>query len=90
MTMPNAGHAPPPCFTALAPSHAEGEWEARERGAPAPYRINASLWEQLGTSIRPSTPQHYGRCDDVAPQRPLYDWRPRCALEDCRRYGKAS
>ena len=57
----------------------DGSW--RVRSSPPPYRINASLWEELGSSIRRSTPQHYGRCDEAMPTRSLYEWRPsRCSL----------
>ena len=54
--------------------HAAGGW--RRRPGPAPYRLDASLWTEMGTSISRRTPQHYGRCDDVAPNRSLYEWSP--------------
>ena len=73
--------ARPACFTPQS-DYTDGRWVARDRArTPPPYRIKASLWEQLGTSIRGSTPQHYGRCDDAMPSRPLYDWVPQgCSL----------
>ena len=59
-------------------SYADGRWVP---GRARPYTINVSLWEHLGTSIRRSTPQHYGRCDEVKPSRTLYTWRPNaCGL----------
>ena len=62
----------------LDASYALGEWVP---GRARPYTINTSLWEKLGTSIRRSTPQHYGRCDEVKPDRALYEWRPSgCSL----------
>ena len=61
--------------------YTDGAWVRRSDAQPRPYRILPALWASIGTSIKPSTPQHYGRCDDVAPDRPLYDWRPhRCTL----------
>ena len=58
--------------------YADGKWVP---GRDRPYTINASLWESLGTSIRRSTPQNYGRCDEVKPSRALYTWRPSaCSL----------
>lgn len=65
---------------------ADGRWVQRSPHTRAPYRLNASLWGRLGTSITQRTPQHYGKCDDVAllesRPRPLYDWEPHtCSLE---------
>lgn len=61
---------------------AQGRWRPRALDEPRPYRINATLWAQAGTSISPQTPQHYGRCDDVEPTRTLYDWEPHtCSLQ---------
>ena len=54
--------------------HTSGSW--RPTASPPPYRIDASFWEAIGTSIKPSTPQHYGRCDDVEPNRTHYEWSP--------------
>ena len=68
------------CFTPRT-DYSEGTWRPRAAGPTNRYRINATLWEELGTSIRRSTPQHYGRCDDVMPNRTLYDWVPHdCSL----------
>ena len=68
----------PSCFTENAASHADGEWWPR-RGA-RPYTIKPKLWEDLGTAIKRSTPQHYGRCDEAVPNRSLYEWRSASCL----------
>ena len=58
--------------------YADGHWVP---GRPRPYRLPVSLWGELGVNINGRSAQHYGRCDDVAPDRTLYDWRPQhCEL----------
>jgi hypothetical protein len=69
-------------FSGSRGDYTDGRW--LPRAGPPPYRINMSLWEAIGTSIRRSTPQHYGRCDDAVPNRSLYEWRP----SSCGRPGR--
>lgn len=63
------------CFSTSLDTYASGSWHPSTSRRP-PYRIEASLWDSLGTNIRRSTPQHYGRCDDVEPNRTHYEWSP--------------
>lgn len=69
-----------PCaFGAHNIEYVDGSWQPFSERR---YKIVPSFWEQLGTAIRSSTPQNYGRCDRVQPNRSLYEWRPRsCSLE---------
>ena len=73
------------CFDApersLPTRYAEGTWE--ERTGKARYRIPPHFWEALGTGIRNSAPQNYGRCDSALPNRTLYEWKPNgCSLQE--------
>ena len=71
----------------------DGAWAAQPL-LPRPYRLNATLWGKVGTSITSRTPQHYGRCDDVAQvttPRTLYEWEPRgCTVRPAPRCTPAS
>ena len=61
-------------------AYTDGAWVPRMRAPP--YRLNASIYKPAGLKISAVTPQHYGRCDDVATQRQLYEWQPsRCWLQ---------
>ena len=74
----------PHCFDGFPPrvnAYAEGEWvESAARDANR-YRIDRKFWPSIGSKVHADLPQHYGRCDDVQPQRKLYAWRPsQCSL----------
>lgn len=68
------------CFESCASCnlHTVGRWVQRD--APAPYRLNYSLWATMGLSGPPaSSSQHYGLCDDRMAKlgqgpRHLYEW----------------
>ena len=62
-------------------AYTDGAWVPHSRVPP--YRLNASIYKPAGLKISAVTPQHYGRCDDVATSpRQLYDWQPSgCSLQ---------
>ena len=70
------------CFSSPGtPTHdyTDGDWVPFTHHR---YKILAHFWEQLGTTIKSTTPQNYGRCDRVTPNRILYEWQPhRCRLD---------
>lgn len=78
--------ARPSCFGDCSSCnvHTRGSWRALSGSAP--YRLNHSLWHELGLSpIARSAASHYGRCDDVSDTtgvlRQLYEWVPdQCEL----------
>ena len=76
------------CFSSPGnPAHdyTDGDWVPFTHHR---YKILAHFWEQLGTTIKSSTPQNYGRCDRVTPNRILYEWQPhRCKLEQFSVHG---
>lgn len=64
-----------------AAQYADGEWIERPSDLPKPYRIHKQFWPKIGSKVNSEMPQHYGKCDDNAPERRLYTWRPRhCSL----------
>jgi len=69
------------CFSGTtAADYTDGSWVPTIR--PGRYRITPRLWEDLGTAIKSTTPQHYGRCDRAMPNRTLFEWQPhRCSLD---------
>lgn len=72
----------PSCFSQSprGVDYTDGAWHSLPPGSH-PYKINGSFWETLGTSIRRTAPQHYGRCDEANRNRTLYQWTPhRCTL----------
>ena len=72
-----------PCFDVCdgCAAYTDGAWVPQSRVPP--YRLNASIYKPAGLRISAVSPQHYGRCDDVATSvRQLYDWQPsRCSLQ---------
>ena len=62
-------------------AYTDGAWVPHSRVPP--YRLNASIYKPAGLRIAAGSPQHYGRCDDVASSvRQLYEWQPsRCSLQ---------
>ena len=62
-------------------AHTDGAWVPQSRVPP--YRLNASIYKPAGLKLSAVSPQHYGRCDDVATSvRQLYEWQPsRCSLQ---------
>jgi len=70
------------CFpsSSLDAAYADGRWVSHSTSPP--YRADAAIYKPAGLKISAATAQHYGRCDDVSPNRQLYEWRPlSCLLE---------
>jgi uncharacterized membrane protein YgcG len=78
-----SGGSLPHCFDGFPPrvlAYAEGEWVDRPASVPH-YHINRGFWPTIGSKVHSTLPQHYGRCDEVKPERRLYAWKPKeCAL----------
>ena len=74
----------PHCFAEHFTPHGSAQYGAgkwAESADPKPYRIHKSFWPRIGSKVHAELAQHYGKCDDVAPDRKLYTWAPRhCKL----------